>query len=63
MTTPPTIVVDDTDVSIKYSGPWGITQGSITGIYGPPYNSTNHVTNSNGEFTFPFNGKVAVHLH
>ena len=34
-----------------------VTQGNNNGIYGPPYNSTNHVTTSYGRFEFSFNGR------
>ncbi|KAJ7685467.1 hypothetical protein DFH06DRAFT_1074925 [Mycena polygramma] len=54
------IVVDDTDPAIRYgkSG-WSSTanvQLSTAGNFGPPYNSSQHVTTSNATFNYEFTG-------
>ncbi|KIJ53464.1 hypothetical protein M422DRAFT_25340 [Sphaerobolus stellatus SS14] len=50
------IIVDDTDSSIQYSGPWQLIGGSDDGNYGPSFNNTLHSAGSDAGFTFSFTG-------
>ncbi|KAF8912183.1 hypothetical protein CPB84DRAFT_1820846 [Gymnopilus junonius] len=58
------VVVDDTDPSIHYTGPWfADTSGSQDNIgnYGPSYQSTLHGTKQDASFSFAFTGsKVTI---
>ncbi|KAF8801613.1 hypothetical protein BYT27DRAFT_7197850 [Phlegmacium glaucopus] len=57
-TVPRSIIVDDVDSRIQYTGPWFPDEGSqdSVGNYGPPYQSTMHGTKSNASLSFAFNG-------
>jgi hypothetical protein len=58
------VVVDDTDPSIVYSGPWFLdSSGSQdnVGNFGPPYLETLHGTSADGSVSFEFNG-ASFHL-
>ena len=62
MSTPPPrlVVVDDTDGSIEYTGPWLLDNKSkdAAGNFGPPYLHTLHSTKDSAALTFSFNGKL-----
>ena len=52
------VVIDDTNPSIQYSGPWfGVTNTQIdTGIFGPPFNKTLHGVNVTANLSLNFSG-------
>ncbi|KAF9483497.1 hypothetical protein BDN70DRAFT_873790 [Pholiota conissans] len=52
------ILVDDTDPRIAYTGPWFTNTGSFdeTGDSGPPLESTLHGTNDAASFSYDFSG-------
>jgi hypothetical protein len=52
------VIIDDTDPSIQYSGPWFEIENTHidTGDNGPPFNNTLHGVNVTANFSFPFNG-------
>ncbi|KAF9557150.1 hypothetical protein CPC08DRAFT_66804 [Agrocybe pediades] len=52
------VLVDDTDSSISYRGPWLADVGSHDsfGNFGPPYLSTLHGVNAPGTFSYSFKG-------
>ena len=56
------IIVDDTNPSIQYTGPWYLSQGNLenVGNLGPPYQSTLHGVNSNASLSYAFNGEQAL---
>ncbi|KAF4616094.1 hypothetical protein D9613_011397 [Agrocybe pediades] len=55
---PRRVVVDDSDASIQYVGPWFEDAGSKDSIgnFGQAYLSTSHGTNSDASLVFAFNG-------
>ena len=59
---PRLIVVDDTDLSINYTGPWNYSQGSLetVGNFGSPYQNTLHIVNSNASLSYAFNGEQSL---
>ena len=63
-TNPRSIIVDNVDSSIQYTGPWFPDQGSenSVGNFGPPYQNTLHGTNANASFSFAFNGKYHFYI-
>ncbi|KAF4615485.1 hypothetical protein D9613_002591 [Agrocybe pediades] len=52
------VLVDDTDSSITYTGPWFSDVGSLDsfGNFGPPYLSTLHGIKAPGAFSYAFKG-------
>ena len=52
------VVIDDTDPSIQYSGPWFEANNSEigTGYLGSPFQKTLHGVIVNASFSFNFNG-------
>ena len=59
------VVIDDTNPSIQYSGPWfksevdSNTQSELvpdTSVMGPPFQNTLHGVNATANFSFPFSG-------
>ena len=65
MAQPRLVLVDDTDPSIQYSGPWfevQHTEGNL-GDFGPPFENTLHGVNVNATFSYSFSGMVSsLHL-
>ncbi|KIJ36346.1 hypothetical protein M422DRAFT_232584 [Sphaerobolus stellatus SS14] len=58
MAVPRKIVIEDTDSSIQYVGPWqqvGL-EPEDDGNFGSPYNGTIHATTSDARLSFSFNG-------
>jgi hypothetical protein len=57
---PRLIVIDDTDPSIQYSGPWfEVNNAQVdTGINGPPFQNTLHGVNVTASFSFNFSGSI-----
>lgn len=60
---PRLVLVDDTDPSIQYSGPWFKAQDTDVGITGtnfeedgPPFENTLHGVNVNASFSYSFSG-------
>ena len=56
------VVIDDTNPSIQYSGPWFEVNNTQvdTGIMGPPFQNTLHGVNVTANFSFPFSGKSCL---
>ncbi|KAF9440560.1 hypothetical protein P691DRAFT_608922, partial [Macrolepiota fuliginosa MF-IS2] len=53
------VVLDDTDIAIKYTGSWFLlytTSEDAIGNFGPPYLHTLHGTSTNGSISAKFNG-------
>lgn len=52
------ILIDDSDPTITYTGPWFTDAGSFdeTGNSGPPLESTLHGTNGAASFSYDFSG-------
>ena len=52
------VLIDDTDPSILYSGPWFTVQNTQnnTGAFGPPFRETLHGVNASASFSYAFNG-------
>ena len=52
------VMIDDTDPSIQYSGPWfEVNNTQIeTGTNGPPFQNTLHGVNVTAKFSFQFSG-------
>jgi len=59
---PRLVVVDDTDPTIEYTGPWFQDTGSQdnVGNFGPAYLSSLHGTNQSASLSFAFNGKLHI---
>ena len=59
MDVPRSVIVDDVDTSIQYTGPWYQFEGSPSpdSLLGPPYRSTLHGTNASASLAFAFNGE------
>ena len=53
-----TVLVDDTNPNIQYSGPWFTAQNSQLNIgnNGPPFQNTLHGVNVNASFSYSFSG-------
>jgi hypothetical protein len=53
-----TVLIDDTNPSIQYSGPWFEVNNTQlnTGVFGPPFQNTLHGVNISANFSFPFSG-------
>jgi hypothetical protein len=58
----PFVLIDDTNSSIHYSGPWfNVINTQIdTGSYGRPFQNTLHGVNVTAYFSFPFSGMSRV---
>ena len=54
----PLILIDDTNSTIQYSGPWFEVENTQinTGAFGPPFQNTLHGVTVNANFSFPFSG-------
>ncbi|KAF8912164.1 hypothetical protein CPB84DRAFT_1841851 [Gymnopilus junonius] len=55
----PTVIVDDTDPGIQYVGSWSqdlLGPHYTEGNFGDPYGNTLHFTNSDGSFSYIFEG-------
>ena len=54
----PFVLIDDTNSSIHYSGPWFEVENAQTdtGSYGRPFQDTLHGVNVTAYFSFPFSG-------
>ena len=52
------VIIDDTNSSIQYSGPWfEVNNTQIeTGFNGPPFQNTLHGVNVTANFSFQFSG-------
>ncbi|KAF9439548.1 hypothetical protein P691DRAFT_690435 [Macrolepiota fuliginosa MF-IS2] len=53
------VVLDDTDIAIKYTGDWFLdttTSKDTIGNFGLPYLHTLHGTSTNGSISAEFNG-------
>lgn len=51
------VLMDDTDPSITYTGPWfERSDGFNMGNWGAPYGGSQHGINGTGSFSFPFTG-------
>ncbi|KDR71379.1 hypothetical protein GALMADRAFT_144059 [Galerina marginata CBS 339.88] len=51
------IVVDDTDPTIHYNGPWFLATGATNNsVYGKPFGNTLHGVNVNASFSYTFRG-------
>ncbi|TFK23873.1 hypothetical protein FA15DRAFT_756932 [Coprinopsis marcescibilis] len=56
------VLIDDNDPSITFVGDWAVTDDQFGPInaWGPPIYGSQHATNSNGSFFFPFRGSNII---
>ncbi|TFK23869.1 hypothetical protein FA15DRAFT_641887 [Coprinopsis marcescibilis] len=61
---PRSVIIDDNDPSITFVGDWEVTdeQFGPINVFGRPIYGSQHATNSNGSFFFPFRGSNVIVL-